>query len=327
MRLIQIEVSNFKSFVEKTVFEVSSNHGIYLVNGDNGSGKTSLLVDALVWCFFGKTSKSVKSPGVVSWISGKDETTSVTVIFKLIENGRDYTVTRTVNPNNLFMSTVKESEPKKVTQNGLETVLGISYDLFLNSCVFDQTSSKFLDVKQSDRSKLFSEMLDLESFDDYISNSVNKLENVRKTVNSVKSNLDSKKTALKVVKEQISYSTVESENWRDHSKRDFEDRLKELSGERVGIIGERASTTSKIKGLTRSLNVKFKEKKRLTSKISKAANYLNLLDLDSMVLKTEIQSFEETKLNLISLSGSYCPICKREIDTNFAKELCGEVKE
>lgn len=58
MRLLRIEIENFRQFSEKHVLDLGGqsdeNKNVVVIHGENGSGKTTFL-NAFKWCFYGQT--------------------------------------------------------------------------------------------------------------------------------------------------------------------------------------------------------------------------------------------------------------------------------
>jgi len=100
--IISWSLQGFRSFAKDAVFHVPCP-GIYTIQGlnllcpekgANGVGK-SVLIDALVWVFYGKTVRGIRGPSVRSWI--RDEPTIVAVDFE--KDGAFFSLTRTQDPN------------------------------------------------------------------------------------------------------------------------------------------------------------------------------------------------------------------------------------
>lgn len=99
----------------------------------NGSGK-SLLLEALVWCLWGKTIRGLKADEVVNEVIGKD----CFVQLDIEENGHLYSIRRTrlmsgEKPNNLFFYiNGQESSNKDMdsVQEQIDTLIGQTFDTF-----------------------------------------------------------------------------------------------------------------------------------------------------------------------------------------------------
>ena len=61
MRPINLEMTAFGSYAEKTTVPFCSlKHGLYLVTGDTGAGKSTIF-DAIIFALYGVASRSEKS--------------------------------------------------------------------------------------------------------------------------------------------------------------------------------------------------------------------------------------------------------------------------
>lgn len=93
MKPLLLTMSAFGSYggVETVDFEKIS-HGIFLITGDTGAGKTTIF-DAITFALFGETSGQKREPSMMrSQYAGEEEDTYVTLKFK--EQDRIYEITR-----------------------------------------------------------------------------------------------------------------------------------------------------------------------------------------------------------------------------------------
>src|SRR5688572_11705067 len=92
MRLLRIEIENFRQFSGKHVIDLGGGHAdknknVVVIHGENGSGKTTLL-NAFKWCFYGQTDfdskndKLLNERTVASTATGGKIEMSITVEFE-----------------------------------------------------------------------------------------------------------------------------------------------------------------------------------------------------------------------------------------------------
>ena len=96
MRPLSLEMTAFGSYADKTVVPFEQmKHGLYLVTGDTGAGKTTIF-DAIVFALFGTASGPDRKGDMLhcDFVS-KSEDTVVTLRF--LHNGKEFTVTRTLH--------------------------------------------------------------------------------------------------------------------------------------------------------------------------------------------------------------------------------------
>ncbi len=93
MKPLQLTMSAFGSYggTETVDFE-KAGHGIFLITGDTGAGKTTIF-DAVAFALFGETSGQKREPAMMrSHYAAEDEETSVSLRFT--ERGEPYEITR-----------------------------------------------------------------------------------------------------------------------------------------------------------------------------------------------------------------------------------------
>jgi len=150
-----------------------NNKGIILIKASNGKGKTSIF-SALVWGLYGKSLKGVSD--VVTWkdIQPKDYKGVLVEVYFSVDN-HTYKVVRcqkykdTIddgakgNDRVLLMkdADILDIKGKLAIQDKINQVIGLSYNLFMNSIMFGQGIKRLIQEPNSDKKKLFEEVFDL----------------------------------------------------------------------------------------------------------------------------------------------------------------------
>jgi DNA repair exonuclease SbcCD ATPase subunit len=157
-------IQGFKSFDAAQAFSFDDlKGGFYFVTGENqlepslganGAGKSTLW-DALCWVLFEKTPTKLKAGDIHCW--GSKRKTIVSLRFEV--DGTGYLLTRTWNPNKVCLS--EEGEPAKViTNEDIVALIGFDFEAFLYSVLISQFSSKFFDLKPSEKMEVFSSVME-----------------------------------------------------------------------------------------------------------------------------------------------------------------------
>jgi len=163
MKIVEIEISNFRLLRNFKIDLESSESNLVFINGTNGRGKTTLLT-ALRWCFFGHNldSTDLSSAERADLKSATESSITVTVKFALNARGDRATVKRSqklaidddgailVMGTPTLVITEQYSDAKRPThvvpspENWLETYLPERFEKFI---LFDgELMYKFFDV-------------------------------------------------------------------------------------------------------------------------------------------------------------------------------------
>jgi DNA repair exonuclease SbcCD ATPase subunit len=165
MRLVEfqdIEVVNFKTYPKAHL--TLGRGGLCFVTGHNklnpamsanDVGKTTLVADAFCWCLTGRTPGGLRNPDIKPWKT--NASTEVRLCFKL--NGEPRLLSRSANPNRLKL------DGTEISQERLETLTGLTYDLLTNTILLGQGRPLFFDKEPAKKMELFSEALQLERWD------------------------------------------------------------------------------------------------------------------------------------------------------------------
>jgi len=150
----------------------------------NGVGK-SAVIDALVWCLFGKTVKKPSKIGADDVLNNADpKKLSVCVEFD------NYKVTRNRKPNSLKFEVFENDSWKdntrgtmKDTQDDIESILGLNYESFISIVVFsDDNSASFLECSTVAKRKIIENLLGLEKFEKFLETAKEKSKDLKKQI-------------------------------------------------------------------------------------------------------------------------------------------------
>lgn len=122
----------------------------------HNSGKSTIW-DALVWALYGKTARGAKASAVAN--RKGQQLTSVVVEFEL--DGEFYGLTRTWNPNSLVLDE-EGKEPRPISQEELDLLLGVNYDGFLHTSIVGQFNQLFFDLSPTEKLNVLSQFLELD---------------------------------------------------------------------------------------------------------------------------------------------------------------------
>ena len=169
-----ITVKNFMSVGNVTQAVKLNEHGLTLVLGKNmdlggdgsrnGTGKTTL-VNALCYGLYGQAITNIRKDNLVNKTNSKGML--VTVEFE--KNGHHYRIERGRKPN-IFKFIVNDSEvndagtdegqgENRLTQEHIEQVLGLGYDMFKHIVALNTYTEPFLSMKSNDQRAIIEQLL------------------------------------------------------------------------------------------------------------------------------------------------------------------------
>lgn len=181
MKPLKIVISAFGSYAEKTEISFEEvNHGIFLITGDTGAGKTTIF-DAITYALYEQTSGGIRDGNMMrSQFADDDTATFVELTF--IYQGKTYKITR--NPQYERRSKRKTADgtgyttetpkvelcmpdervfigSKTETNNKIVEILGIDKDQFTQIAMIAQGDFlKLLHANSDERKKIFSKIFD-----------------------------------------------------------------------------------------------------------------------------------------------------------------------
>jgi len=166
MQILKLSIQGFKSFTkEQTLDFTKFGDGLVFISGKNkvepslggnGTGKSSLF-EALTFAFYGKTSTNDKAGNLKNWQT-KDK---CRVVVEFLQHDVIYTLERTWNPNTLKL------QEETVTQETIDTLLGMNFSAFIYSVFISQQADKFIDLAPVEKMDIFTTILDLDKWNTF----------------------------------------------------------------------------------------------------------------------------------------------------------------
>jgi DNA repair exonuclease SbcCD ATPase subunit len=330
-----LRVTNWKAYRGPHTWTFQTAPGVYLIRGENiltpalGSNQVgkSTLLDALVWCFYGKTLRDEKPGATVEPHTG-EKGTVVTVRFS--KHGSLYTLSRGRRPNILTLAKGKlKSTAVEITQTDIDTLLGMSYMTFLCTIVLPQFGERFLDLTPERQSRLFSETM---NYDRWLRAS----ETASALARTIQKEIDDQRTVLAQAEGRVSAHQSHLDSEQTASRRFSQEaatRLKELLAQHIRAAkaeksGQRASVKKTHALPTDDELIACQEtiaKLRATlreqdTEITDATALLSTLDDNADRIQQEIQKYKKYPTK--------CPECGQAVPrSHIARHLQERQKE
>ena len=231
MQLTKLTIDNFMSVGHAE--ESLHNRGLVLIQGDNqsndsmesnGSGKSTIFSEAVVWVLFGETIRGLKGDEIVKRDVGKNTRVSQIIIeddvvYEVIRyrKHKDHKNQVFLLRNDIDISGKSDAE----TTSMIESILDMDFITFTNSVLFGQGLVKtFASTTDSEQKKILERMLQIDIFKkcaDLSKEHMTKLNLERVTLTSKLESLDQEykqlnQTVLDLQKKEAELSTQVAEH-------------------------------------------------------------------------------------------------------------------
>lgn len=283
--------------------------------GSNGAGK-STIVDALMWCLYGKTVQGLKNPDVVPW-TGKG-TTEVEVA--LLIDDEKHVVKRTVGPNLLTI------DGKEAGQDYVDRLISIPVEVIPYAIIMGQRQNLFFDLTAGEKLKIFSSSLDLERWEHRSAHAAEQVKIREREIQLKEAEITALESQLESVERDITSTKQSSDDWeakrqtaletKENSRADLERKLEKLNQERddADLKFERAETE------LRAMNIEALTKDALSQRSRLETQERE--HIQATRKKSELESL------LDDMGDETCPTCQQPIKSKETlKKLQTEIKD
>ena len=315
LNIKDVRIKNFRSYGDYETILTIDGLGPALIVGEldenpavsNGAGKSSI-VDSIIWCLFGKVPTRDR-PGntVINWNTGRD-------CLVQIRTCDGYSVTRTRGVDGHDDLLIHEPDGKDIslstnpnTQQYLNKIFNLDYDIFMSSVFFGQFSKPFLELPDQKRKKALERMLHLTKYDVYAQIAKEKVVLVSEEQTKHKAELEALDRDILRITQQIDANNDELNQFEEKRKTRIETERTELTSidgkfaEEEAEIQKRLTNAQReldsiktydVKGLEKSWK-SYETKKVLLEK--KTAELSKLSD-EIIEAKTEKTTLEEQRM-------------------------------
>lgn len=308
IRFKRIKVKNFLSVGNAPMGYDFEEGKVYLVHGQNGSGKSCILLDGLNFALYGKAFRNINKDQIVNSINEKD--CRVELEFSIGKN--NYKIERGIRPGifNIWVNGKKrEREAKKIDyQKFLEkNILRMNEKTFKQIVILGSRAYvPFMQLPAAARRTVIEDLLELSVFSLMGRITGDKLK-------SLASDYRTKEMEIKNVESLISENEGILEKLKE-AKSDLNvqkgQRLEELKQELEGVQGKIEQSKEFLESnASEQLNSDIDEREKFIQKASGVVAHA----------KSKVKSFE--KENFFFEENSICPVCHQGIDDHWKEEM------
>lgn len=293
-------ILSFGAFPTTIKFE----HGVNLISGKNGSGKSAIL-DALSYCLFGQPYRKIKIKELLNRKNKKD----LNVTCEFIVDEKDiFTITRTMNPDSIEILKNNESlellSSKRLNQEEIDKIIGINYQMFKQVISLAVNYNKpFLSLQLWEKREIIEQIFNIVVFGQMLK--YLKKNNVEiKTKNEVNDRtIKFLEENLKSLRKRVSELTEAKNNFQINKEKDLQDidnRIKKYLNEKISIDEELENIGINIESSNYD-DEKLKELKKEKDIIIKKINENEYISKSSNEMIESLNKF------------TICPWCKTDI--------------
>jgi DNA repair exonuclease SbcCD ATPase subunit len=270
----------------------------------NGSGKSSLL-NCITYAFYNKPFNNISLPKLVNSTNAlKNTLMEVEMEFKKGPNlysiyrkrGESHGIVVLKNGEDITPDSVNE------TDNMIENIIGLSYDLFTRIIVFAGSTIPFLDLPVSAQRAQIEELFNISLLSE-------KAINLKKHIHTTEADI---KVQEAIIKE------------KNNTKKAHERRLSDLIEK---IENWENNRISKIKSIEKKLidieEINFEKEQELYSKREELEIHINKISSELKTLKTNLSNKKTNLKNKINelnhLKDNQCPYCLQDLPDSIQK--------
>jgi DNA repair exonuclease SbcCD ATPase subunit len=328
----KIEVQNFKSIGELVTFNYKDFKGLNFVygknldvpNSKNGTGKSNLMCDALVFALFGKTLKNTNNKYIPNRLVSDKLKPYVRLYFK--SNGQTYSIETygrvvggvmstigmellKLNDDYSIIEDLTQSSVNKTKQYIQENLLGCTFNIFKSSVII--SSGDFINfyegMNKDQKRKYIENIFNLDCFGEMF-----KL--IKADINDTKKEIISSKNEILKYADSLSDLTQK-----------FKEYDEKMMSERENLKNKIVLKYKDLKKLEEKLNtynieddtILKKKKQQITDEIDELLNKKNKLDKINIRKDAEISNINKMIKELQKISEGLCENCVKIMNDRY----------
>lgn len=287
IRIDSITFQNILSFGNKST-TLDITQGLTAITGSNGAGKSSLLLDTISFCLFGKPYRKIK---IEKLINRKNKKGLLVECNLTIDNKSTLKITRGLSPSILTIH--KDGEPitllssKKLNQSEIDDIIGINYELFKQIISLSINYNKpFITLESKDKRDLIEQLFNIKIFGEMLKNIKKESSDLRIQFDANTKILDISKENLIQLKSRVSDIDNAVANFTKSKKDDLQSTKTELSeseAELTKVLDSIPVIESNIKSISVIDSSELKSEK--TSLIKQISAKESLIALNKKTIK------------------------------------------
>jgi DNA repair exonuclease SbcCD ATPase subunit len=324
IKIKNLTVKNFMSVGNQTQAVNFEKQHLTLVLGENldmggddsgsrnGTGKTTI-VNALSYSLFGNALTNIKKDNLINKINNKNML--VTLSFE--KDGIDYRIERGRKPNILkfYINDIEQEDSEsdeaqgdvRETQRDLDSLLGMSHDMFKHIVALNTYTEPFLSMRANDQREIIEQLLGITLLSEKSELLKEQIKQTKDQIQQETANIEAAKKSNEKIEQSISGLETRKSAWYQQQEADclkLAEKIIELQA--VDITKELDQ------------HHKLKSYDELSAKIKS-------LNKEKATIETAIMQADKTvskyKKELEKLADLKCPACEQELQDHKHHEM------
>jgi len=282
----------------------------------NGTGKTTI-INALSYALYGQALTNIRRDNLINKTNGKN----MLVSLEFSVNGRDYRVERGRKPNVLKFYVNHEEQAaeddsqgdSRETQEAIESVMGMTHDMFRHVLALNTYTEPFLSLKANDQRVIIEQLLGITLLSERAER-IKELNRVTKdAISQEEMRIRAIQTANTRIEEQITSLESRRTLWQKKQQQDMNSLQDAIAAlEHIDIDREVQAH--------RDLEAYHLKKKQ----IDDCNRYILQTDQDGVKLKRDQEKIQR---DIAALEDHRCHACGQELHDNKQDEILADKKK
>ena len=284
----------------------------------NGTGKTTI-VNALSYAIYGNALTNIKRDNLINKINGKGML--VTINFE--KDGIDYQIQRGRKPNiTKFIVNGQEQEEvqtdesqgdSRETQKEIESLFGMTHDMFKHLVALNTYTEPFLSMKSNDQRMIIEQLLGITLLSEKAENLKEQMRLNRDEINSENTRIETIKISNERIQQNIESLERKQKLWEDNKQNSIKDLERSISAlEKIDIEAEIAA---------HKCWEEYNDKKR---KKEEAQRWIASITADN---EKQEKIISKLKKELETIDKHECYACGQQIHDNKQEEIRKQKEE
>jgi len=310
-----VSMQNFFSVGEEVRVDFNEFNGMNYVYGENkdddcrnGSGKSTIFCDALLFALFNKTVKKLKKARIVNRIAKKK--CVVKVNFSV--NNRTYTVSNSIKPNEYKLIQHKDDGDEDLTKSSIDEtvnflsteILNSSYLLFRNCLILSITNNtNIFEMTKAQKRNFLETMMSYSIIGEMFTNIKKDRNKLDKEITLKRQDIERITSVLEDFKEKLNnFGKIKKQN------------LLQIKKE-IDLIKDQAKGIDRdFKNYKEDKETCIKQKDLIMEKIDKLKTKSHQLNTSINVLESEISNFDKVRTKYSKVLDAICNDCESKVN-------------